>query len=61
MGAPPVYSDRGAPTGPVLSPDDPRYGRPMAPPPAYSDRGNADRPSLHPMIPVTAVRVARRR
>ena len=27
---PPVYSDRAAPTGPVLSPDDPRYGRPMA-------------------------------
>ena len=26
-GAPPVYSDRGAPTGPILSPDDPRYGR----------------------------------
>ena len=25
--------------GPVMSPDDPRYGRPMAPPPAYSDRG----------------------
>lgn len=28
------------PRGPVMSPDDPRYGRPMAPPqPAYSDRG----------------------
>ena len=39
MGAPPVYSDRGAPTGPVLSPDDPRYGRPMGAPPVYSDRG----------------------
>ena len=25
--------------GPVLSPNDPRYGRPMAPPPVYSDRG----------------------
>ena len=31
----PLYSDRGAPTGPILSPDDPRYGRPAdcAPPP----------------------------
>jgi lipoprotein-anchoring transpeptidase ErfK/SrfK len=27
------------PPGPVLSPDDPRYGRPMGPPPVYSDRG----------------------
>ncbi|HEX7789939.1 MAG TPA: L,D-transpeptidase family protein [Afipia sp.] len=28
------------PRGPVMSPDDPRYGRPMAAPaPAYSDRG----------------------
>jgi lipoprotein-anchoring transpeptidase ErfK/SrfK len=27
------------PPGPVLSPDDPRYGRPMGAPPAYSDRG----------------------
>jgi lipoprotein-anchoring transpeptidase ErfK/SrfK len=27
------------PPGPVLSPDDPRYGRPMAAPPVYSDRG----------------------
>ena len=38
---PPVYSDRGAPmpTGPVMSPDDPRYGRPAGPPPViYSDR-----------------------
>jgi lipoprotein-anchoring transpeptidase ErfK/SrfK len=25
--------------GPVLSPDDPRYGRPMGAPPVYSDRG----------------------
>jgi len=32
-GAPPVYSDRGAPTGPILSPDDPRYGRTDGPPP----------------------------
>jgi lipoprotein-anchoring transpeptidase ErfK/SrfK len=35
MGAPPAYSDR----GPVVSPDDPRYGRPNGPPPViYSDR-----------------------
>ena len=28
------------PTGPILSPDDPRYGRPAGPPPViYSDRG----------------------
>ena len=27
------------PPGPVLSPDDPRYGRPMIAPPVYSDRG----------------------
>jgi lipoprotein-anchoring transpeptidase ErfK/SrfK len=27
------------PPGPVLSPDDPRYGRPMGAPPIYSDRG----------------------
>jgi lipoprotein-anchoring transpeptidase ErfK/SrfK len=31
----PVYSDQ----GPILSPDDPRYGRPAGPPPTYSDRG----------------------
>jgi lipoprotein-anchoring transpeptidase ErfK/SrfK len=55
LGAPPVYSDRGAPTGPILSPDDPRYGRTDGPPPViysgraagppqqtYSDRGNDD-------------------
>jgi lipoprotein-anchoring transpeptidase ErfK/SrfK len=29
------------PTGPILSPDDPRYGRPAGPPPViYSDRGD---------------------
>ena len=28
-----------SPPGPVLSPDDPRYGRPMGAPPVYSDRG----------------------
>ena len=27
------------PPGPVMSPDDPRYGRPMGAPPVYSDRG----------------------
>ncbi|TAK48015.1 MAG: L,D-transpeptidase [Xanthobacteraceae bacterium] len=27
------------PPGPVLSPNDPRYGRPAAPPPVYSERG----------------------
>ncbi len=30
------------PPGPVMSPDDPRYGRPTNGAPAYSDRG-ADR------------------
>ena len=30
-----------APLGPVMSPDDPRYGRPMGAPPVYSDRGPA--------------------
>ena len=35
----PAYSDRGTPTGPVLSPNDPRYGRLDGPPPViYSDR-----------------------
>jgi lipoprotein-anchoring transpeptidase ErfK/SrfK len=54
-GPPPVYSDRGIPQGPILSPDDPRYGRPDGPPPviysnrpgqpqpAYSDRGSDNR------------------
>jgi lipoprotein-anchoring transpeptidase ErfK/SrfK len=50
MGAPPVYSDRGAPTGPVLSPDDPRYGRPMSAP-VYSDRGAPTGPVLSPDDP----------
>jgi lipoprotein-anchoring transpeptidase ErfK/SrfK len=31
----PVYSDQ----GPIMSPDDPRYGRPAGMPPVYSDRG----------------------
>ena len=35
----PVYSERPMPTGPILSPDDPRYGRPAGPPPViYYDR-----------------------
>ena len=55
-GVPPLYSDRVAPQGPVMSPDDPRYGRPAGPPPViysdrpagpprevYSDRGNDNR------------------
>jgi lipoprotein-anchoring transpeptidase ErfK/SrfK len=54
-GPPPVYSDRGVPQGPILSPDDPRYGRPDGPPPViysnrpgqpqptYSDRGSDNR------------------
>lgn len=36
------------PPGPVLSPDDPRYGRPMGAPPVYSDRGG---PILSPDDP----------
>jgi lipoprotein-anchoring transpeptidase ErfK/SrfK len=53
-GLPPVYSDRGVPQGPVLSPDDPRYGHLGEPPaviysdrpagqPQYSDRGGDNR------------------
>ncbi len=52
-GPPRIYSDRAVPQGPILSPDDPRYGRLDGPPPviysnrpggqpAYSDRGNGD-------------------
>jgi lipoprotein-anchoring transpeptidase ErfK/SrfK len=54
-GVSPGYADRGVPQGPVMSPDDPRYGRPAGPPPViysnrpdgppqqtYSDRGNGD-------------------
>ena len=50
-GAPPVYSDRGAPTGPVMSPDDPRYGRPMGAPPVYSERGAPTGPVMSPDDP----------
>ncbi len=42
--SPQAYQQPGLdPRGPVMSPDDPRYGRPTvyAPPPAYSDRGPA--------------------
>jgi len=37
--------------GPVLSPDDPRYGRPMGAPPVYSDRGAPTGPILSPDDP----------
>ena len=48
------------PPGPVLSPDDPRYGRPMGAPPVYSDRmAVADSVrSFRRTIPVMAVRAA---
>jgi lipoprotein-anchoring transpeptidase ErfK/SrfK len=39
---PPVYSDR-APQGPIMSPDDPRYGRPAGPAVIYSDRNTSER------------------
>jgi lipoprotein-anchoring transpeptidase ErfK/SrfK len=39
------------PPGPVLSPDDPRYGRPMGAPPVYSDRGAPTGPVLSPDDP----------
>jgi lipoprotein-anchoring transpeptidase ErfK/SrfK len=48
-GPPPVYSDRGAPQGPILSPNDPRYGRPDGP--VYSDRGAPQGPILSPNDP----------
>jgi len=48
-GPPPVYSDRGAPQGPILSPNDPRYGRPDGP--VYSDRGPPQGPILSPNDP----------
>jgi lipoprotein-anchoring transpeptidase ErfK/SrfK len=37
--------------GPVLSPDDPRYGRPMGAPPVYSDRNMPTGPVLSPDDP----------
>jgi lipoprotein-anchoring transpeptidase ErfK/SrfK len=39
------------PPGPVLSPDDPRYGRPMGAPPIYSDRAPPAGPILSPDDP----------
>jgi lipoprotein-anchoring transpeptidase ErfK/SrfK len=39
------------PPGPVMSPDDPRYGRPMGAPPAYSDRGVPPGPVISPDDP----------
>jgi lipoprotein-anchoring transpeptidase ErfK/SrfK len=39
------------PPGPVLSPDDPRYGRPAGVPPIYSDRGVPTGPILSPDDP----------
>jgi lipoprotein-anchoring transpeptidase ErfK/SrfK len=39
------------PPGPVLSPDDPRYGRPAGVPPVYSDRGVPSGPILSPDDP----------
>src|SRR6202163_3197931 len=39
------------PPGPVLSPDDPRYGRPMIAPPVYSDRTVPTGPILSPDDP----------
>ena len=39
------------PPGPVLSPDDPRYGRPMDAPPVYSDRAMPTGPVLSPDDP----------
>jgi lipoprotein-anchoring transpeptidase ErfK/SrfK len=58
-GVAPVYSGRGVPQGPVLSPDDPRYGHLGEPPPViysdrpgnqpqYSDRGDDGRGGLRP-------------
>src|SRR5580698_2701437 len=35
----PLNSTALPPPGPVLSPDDPRYGRPYGAPPVYSNRG----------------------
>jgi lipoprotein-anchoring transpeptidase ErfK/SrfK len=39
------------PPGPVLSPDDPRYGRPLGAPPVYSDRSAPAGPVLSPDDP----------
>src|SRR6185295_11071023 len=39
------------PPAPILSPDDPRYGRPAGPPPVYSDRAVPQGPILSPSDP----------
>ncbi|MBS0531019.1 MAG: L,D-transpeptidase family protein [Proteobacteria bacterium] len=39
------------PPGPVMSPDDPRYGRPAGGPPVYSDRGAPQGPVMSPDDP----------
>src|SRR5450756_391935 len=39
------------PPGPVMSPDDPRYGRPTGAPPVYSDRAMPTGPILSPDDP----------
>jgi lipoprotein-anchoring transpeptidase ErfK/SrfK len=39
------------PPGPVMSPDDPRYGRPMGAPPVYSDRAVPQGPVMSPDDP----------
>ncbi len=40
-----------SPPGPILSPDDPRYGRPVGAPPVYSDRAVSQGPILSPNDP----------
>jgi len=39
------------PPGPVMSPDDPRYGRPYGAPPFYTDRGTPTGPVMSPDDP----------
>ena len=40
-----------SPPGPILSPDDPRYGRPVGAPPVYSDRALPQGPIMSPDDP----------
>jgi hypothetical protein len=40
-----------SPPGPILSPDDPRYGRPAGAPPVYTDRAVPQGPILSPNDP----------
>jgi lipoprotein-anchoring transpeptidase ErfK/SrfK len=40
-----------SPPGPILSPDDPRYGRPAGPPPVYTDRAVPQGPIMSPDDP----------